>query len=245
MDTATQFLFGRSAETQTAALVRAGKLPASAQRPSALDGFDERFITAGGYVGHRIKLSNMYWVYDGFAFRQACKDLYRMVDAYVTEVRADGKPETEAIVDADIEKKAPTNVLEEMEARGASQRDMVEQVMHLLVAGMDTSAAALGWVMAMLAARPETYARLREEVVTVFGREDEPRAADHFTLETLKSCSYLQWCLNETLRLFPAGPINVREAVCDTILPVGGGPDGKGPVAVAKGARVQLGTYLA
>lgn len=245
MDTATQFLFGRSAETQTAALVRAGKLPTSAQRPSALDGFDERFITAGGYVGHRIKLSNMYWVYDGFAFRQACKDLYRMVDAYVTEVRADGKPKLEADMDADIEKKIPTNVLEEMEAQGASQRDMIEQVMHLLVAGMDTSAAALGWVMAMLAARPETYARLREEVVTVFGRDEELRAADYFTLETLKSCSYLQWCLNETLRLFPAGPINVREAVRDTILPVGGGPDGKGPVAVAKGARVQLGTYLA
>lgn len=245
MDTATQFLFGRSAETQTAALVRAGKLPTSARRPSALDGFDERFITAGGYVGHRIKLSNMYWVYDGFAFRQACKDLYRMVDAYVTEVRADGKPKLEADMDADKEKKIPTNVLEEMEAQGASQRDMVEQVMHLLVAGMDTSAAALGWVMAMLAARPETYARLRKEVVTVFGRDEELRAADHFTLETLKSCSYLQWCLNETLRLFPAGPINVREAVRDTILPVGGGPDGKGPVAVAKGARVQLGTYLA
>ncbi|KAJ4423678.1 hypothetical protein N0V82_001701 [Gnomoniopsis sp. IMI 355080] len=246
MDTATQFLFGRSAETQTAALVRAGRLPASAKRPSALDGFDERFITAGGYVGHRIKLSNMYWMYDGLAFRQACKDLYRMVDAYVTEVRKDGKVKTDANIDTDTKvKKVPTNVLEEMESQGASQRDMVEQVMHLLVAGMDTSAAALGWVMAMLAARPETYARLRKEVLTIFGHEEETRAVDHFTLETLKSCSYLQWCLNETLRLFPAGPINVREAVRDTVLPVGGGPDGKGPVAVAKGARVQLGTYLA
>lgn len=245
MDTATQFLFGRSAETQKAALVRAGKLPASAQRPSALDGFDERFITAGGYVGHRIKLSNMYWVYDGFTFRKACRDLYSMVDAYVTEVRANGKARMATNIDAGIKEKTPNNVLEEMEAQGASQRDMVEQVMHLLVAGMDTSAAALGWVMAMLAAQPDTYARLRQEVLTVFGREKEPRAADHFTLEALKSCSYLQWCLNETLRLFPAGPINVREAVRDTVLPVGGGPDGKGPVAVAKGARVQLGTYLA
>lgn len=245
MDTATQFLFGRSAETQTAALVRTGKLPASAHRASALDGFDERFITAGGYVGHRIKLSNMYWMYDGFAFRQACKDLYRMVDAYVTEVRADAALRKGEQIDADMNEKIPSNVLEEMEAQGASQRDMVEQVMHLLVAGMDTSAAALGWVMAMLAARPETYAKLRKEVLAVFGHEEATRTANHFTLETLKACSYLQWCLNETFRLFPAGPINVREAVRDTVLPVGGGPDGKGPVAVAKGARVQLGTYLA
>lgn len=247
MDTATQFLFGRSAETQTAALVRSAKLPASAHRPSALDGFDAHFITAGGYVGHRIKLSNMYWLYDGLAFRQACKVLYRMVDAYVTEVKEAGeesKSQPTEDAKADDREQTPANVLEEMQSQGASQGDMVEQVMHLLVAGMDTSAAALGWVMAMLAARPATYARLRDEVVAVFGREEALRVADHFTLETLKGCSYLQWCLSETLRLFPAGPINVREAVRDTVLPVGGGPDGKGPVAVAKGARVQLGTYL-
>lgn len=240
MDTATQFLFGRSAETQTAALVREGKLPASAHRSSALDGFDERFIKAGSYVGHRIKLSNKYWMYDGLEFRKACRDLYRMVDAYVTEVRlGSAKLQKE-------ENEAPSNVLEEMEAQGASQRDMVEQVMHLLVAGMDTSAAALGWVMAMLAARPDSWARLRREVIAVFGTEEEVvgQEPDHFTLERLKTCSYLQWCLNETFRLFPAGPINVREAVRDTILPVGGGPDGKSPVAVQKGARVQLGTYL-
>lgn len=79
MDTATQFLFGMSSETQTAALVRAGKLSASARVDSDLDGFDETFLQAGSYVGHRIKLSNLYWIYDGLAFRSACKDLYRMV----------------------------------------------------------------------------------------------------------------------------------------------------------------------
>lgn len=118
-------------------------------------------------------MSNMYWMYDGVAFRQACKDLYRMVDAYVTEVRADGKVYIGVDVTADTKDKTSTSVLEEMEAQGASQRDMVEQVMHLLVAGMDTSAAALAWVMAMLAARLEAYARLRDEVLAVFGREEE------------------------------------------------------------------------
>ena len=129
-----------------------------------------------------------------------------------------------------------------MEARGATQKDMVEQVMHLLVAGMDTSAAALGWVFASLAANPEIYGKLRREVVRTFGTEE--RRVVEFNLETLKGCLYLQYCLLEALRLFPAGPINVREAVRDTVLPVGGGVDGKGPVAVRKGARVQLGTYL-
>ncbi|KAK1833725.1 cytochrome P450, partial [Podospora conica] len=144
MDTATQFLFGQSAETQTAALIRRGLLPASAAPPEAahLDGFDETFIKAGSYVGHRIKLSNMYWIYDGRDFRRACRDLYRMVDGYVSSVRSTGR---KARGGAETSEK-PDTVIEEMEAQGASQRDMVEQTMHLLVAGMDTSAAALGWV---------------------------------------------------------------------------------------------------
>jgi cytochrome P450 len=241
MDTATQFLFGSSAETQTAALARSGILPREEEtyQEAHLDGFDQTFIKAGGYVGHRMKLSNMYWIYDGWEFRRACTDLYRMVDGYVSFVRKKGREERGGIEIAE----KPETVIEEMEAQGASQKDMVEQTMHLLVAGMDTSAAALGWVFAMLGAHPDKYAKLREEVIKVFGTE-ERRSETEFSLESVKTCEYLQWCLRETLRLFPAGPINVREAVRDTVLPVGGGEDGMSPVAVRKGARVQLGTYL-
>lgn len=244
MDTATQFLFGLSAETQAASLVRAGRISADNYKGSLLDGFDEMFIKAGGYVGHRIKLSNMYWMYDGVDFRRSCRSLYKMVDAYITDVRkvsAEQRKTRETEKDAGFDA-SPSNVIEEMEAQGVSQKDMVDQVMHLLVAGMDTSAAALGWTFAMLAADPAVYRKLRAEVLATFG--DETHKVADFTLETLKQCTYLNHCILETLRLFPAGPINVREAVRDTVLPVGGGPDGKGPVAVAKGARVQLGTYL-
>ncbi|KAI0011489.1 cytochrome P450 [Xylariaceae sp. FL0662B] len=244
MDTATQFLFGVSAETQTAALVRAGKIPADTHVKSLLDGFDEKFLEAGSYVGHRIKLSGMYWAYDGLAFRRACRELYKMVDAYITDIRErsrnrDTKGEDDG-GDGDNDR-THGNVIEEMEANGASQADMVQQIMHLLVAGMDTSAAALGWTFSMLAAHPDVYGKLRQAIVAKFGTERN--RLEPFTLETLKSCEYLQWVIQETLRLFPAGPINVREAVRDTVLPIGGGPDGQGPVAVRKGARVQLGTY--
>ncbi|KAI1073389.1 cytochrome P450 [Whalleya microplaca] len=238
MDTATQFLFGVSAETQTAALVRAGKIPANTHVKSLLDGFDEKFLEAGSYVGHRIKLSNMYWAYDGIEFRRACRELYKMVSAYIADIRercATRNCDTKGGDDSH------ENVIEAMEANGASQEDMVQQTMHLLVAGMDTSAGALGWTFSMLAAHPDVYAKLRQAIIAKFGTERN--RLELFTLETLKSCDYLQWVIQETLRLFPAGPINVRVAIRDTVLPVGGGPDGKGPVAVRKGARVQLGTY--
>jgi len=237
------FLFGHSAETQTAKLIRLGLLPPSASTVSSdLDNFAETFMIASYYVGHRIKLSNMYWLLDSIEFRRSCRELRRMVDAYVTSVRTRCK---EARGGADVAggEWKPTNVIEEMEARGTAQRDMVDQATHLLVAGMDTSSASLGWIFAMLAAHPEKYGKLRAEVVAKFGTEEH--RLEEFNLETLKSCMYLQYCFQEVLRLFPAGPINVRVAVRDTVLPVGGGPDGKDPVAVKKGARVQMGTYLA
>ena len=40
------------------------------------------------------------------------------------------------------------------------------------------------------------------------------------------------------LRLYPAVPGNAREALVDTVLPLGGGADGKSPVFVAKGQVV-------
>jgi cytochrome P450 len=40
------------------------------------------------------------------------------------------------------------------------------------------------------------------------------------------------------LRLYPSLPANMRTAVQDTILPVGGGPDGSSPVFVEKGQLV-------
>ena len=38
-------------------------------------------------------------------------------------------------------------------------------------------------------------------------------------------------------------PFNFREAINDTVLPVGGGPDGKSPVFVSKGQQVTFSVY--
>jgi hypothetical protein len=40
--------------------------------------------------------------------------------------------------------------------------------------------------------------------------------------------------MNETLRLYPVVPFNVRMSLHDTTLPRGGGPDGMSPIGVLK-----------
>ena len=46
------------------------------------------------------------------------------------------------------------------------------------------------------------------------------------------------------LRLYPVVPVNLREAVKDTTLPVGGGEDGSKPVFVPKGTQVDYSVHV-
>ena len=45
------------------------------------------------------------------------------------------------------------------------------------------------------------------------------------------------------LRLYPVVPYNARMSYTDTILPLGGGPDGKSPVFVPKNTTIQYNLY--
>jgi len=90
-----------------------------------------------------------------------------------------------------------------------------DQIIAVLLAGRDTTAATLSWTMYELSNYPATYAKLREEVLSVVGPDREP------TYEDLKNLKYLTHVLNETLRLYPAVPFNVRYALQDTSLPSG------------------------
>lgn len=45
---------------------------------------------------------------------------------------------------------------------------------------------------------------------------------------------YLQHIINETLRLYPSVPFNMRASLHDTTLPRGGGKDGLSPVGIKK-----------
>lgn len=106
-------------------------------------------------------------------------------------------------------------------------------LLNLLLAGRDTTASLLSNLFFMFARQPEIYDRLAEEVLAT-----APSVSDPPTLEGLKSMKYLKACINESLRLHPPIPRNSREALQDTTLPVGGGPDGEAPILVPKGTQV-------
>ncbi|KAF0331025.1 Cytochrome P450 52A13 [Colletotrichum siamense] len=108
-----------------------------------------------------------------------------------------------------------------------------DQLIAILLAGRDTTAATLSWTVYELSRYPATFAKLRNEVLSAVGPKKQP------TYEDLKNMKYLTNCLNETLRLYPAVPFNVRSALTTTTLPgQNGGPD----IAVLEGDSVVYST---
>lgn len=113
-----------------------------------------------------------------------------------------------------------------------------DQLVAVLLAGRDTTAATLSWLFFELGKHPEVFSKLRAEILREVGHEQLPTYAD------LKGLKYLQWCLQEISRLYPAVPYNVRIALHDTMLPVGGGPDGLSPIGVLKDTPIAYSTLV-
>ncbi|KAI1102772.1 cytochrome P450 monooxygenase CYP539B5 [Jackrogersella minutella] len=101
-----------------------------------------------------------------------------------------------------------------------------DQIIAVLLAGRDTTAATLSWAFYELSHYPEKFKKLRGEVISSVGRTRAP------TYEDLKDMAYLRHTLNETLRLYPSVPYNLRGALEDTTLPT---TPGHPPVSVVKG----------
>ncbi|OTA06438.1 Cytochrome P450 CYP2 subfamily [Trichoderma parareesei] len=119
-----------------------------------------------------------------------------------------------------------------------------DQILAVLIAGRDTTAATMSWAIYELSRHPHVVRRLRTEILETVGPYDDNDGGRLPTYEHLKNMPYLRAVLNETLRLYPAVPFNVRVALRDTTLPRGGGPDGAEPLPVLRGTKVGYSTLV-
>lgn len=115
-------------------------------------------------------------------------------------------------------------------ARVTRDREVIrDQIVNVILAGRDTTAGTLAWSIYELSKSPQTASRLRAEILKTMGPDRPP------TPEDLKSMPYLRSIIDETLRLYPSVPFNLRRPLVDTTLPRGGGPDGSEPLPVLAG----------
>jgi cytochrome P450 len=112
---------------------------------------------------------------------------------------------------------APRNLIDAMlvardgQASGLTDEDVAGNVLTLLLAGEDTTAHTLAWMVHLLHRQPEAMQRARDEVRMVLGGERLPSS-----LEQVAALDYVEACAFETMRLKPVAPILPLQAYKDT-----------------------------
>lgn len=234
LDTATDFLFGESVETQPSKLAaRKGYVESDVekiQHQKEAQEFSDSFSVMNTYIVNRIRFQTLYWLADGLPLRRAIKKVQRFTDRYV-KIAVDAHS-------SGMEKSRNTSLLDNLATQTHDQIEMRNQVTALLVAGRDTTSAALAWGFVRLALHQEAFDKLRSIVLNDFPPGEE------LTFAKLKGCRYLQHFVQEVLRLHTTVPLNQRSAAKDTTLPTGGGPDSKSPIAVKKGSVIVYSVYI-
>lgn len=84
-----------------------------------------------------------------------------------------------------------------------SKQELRDQLLTLIVAGHDTTATALAWLLYELAHHPENQSKLREELKTA--NISEPTS--------LRGLPFLNAVIKETLRLHPPISLGIRKAL--------------------------------
>jgi cytochrome P450 len=237
LDTATDFLFGESIESQKVAIAarkdttldNQTRQNIAAQMKEAQE-FTRSFSIANEYILTRIRLQSLYFLGDSFKFRKAVRRIRKVTDHYV-----------KLACDTASSSEKPEGKKQSLMFNLANQtQDRIElrnQTLSILLAGRDTTASLLGWALTRLALHPDVFDKLRGIVLQDF------ELGTDITFAQLKGCRYLQHFLNEVLRLHPTVPLNQRIAAKDTTLPTGGGADQRSPIAVKKGQIVLFSVY--
>lgn len=110
------------------------------------------------------------------------------------------------------------------EGGGLTDADVAGNVLTMLLAGEDTTANTLAWMLWLLAQNPAAFAAAREEVDRVVG--DAPGVQ---ALEQLQKLDVVEACANETMRLKPVAPFIMNQCLVDNVV---------GDVQVRKGQFV-------
>jgi cytochrome P450 len=139
-------------------------------------------------------------------------ELHRAVDGFIAQARE--RMERDPSLRA-----RPTNLIEAMIAArdtggsGLDDADVAGNVLTMLLAGEDTTANTLAWMIYLLSRNPKAMQRARDEVRAVLGAKPFPTQYDE-----LSALAFVEACAHETMRLKPVAPVIINEAVRDTVV---------------------------
>lgn len=115
-------------------------------------------------------------------------------------------------------RESPSNLLEAMlvaadeEGSGIDDAQVAGNVLTMLLAGEDTTANTLAWMLDLLWLHPAALLRATAEVRQVINTSDPP------SLAQLAELHFVEACAHETMRLRPVAPIIALQALRDSVV---------------------------
>jgi cytochrome P450 len=155
--------------------------------------------------------------------RAHVKALRKEVDGFIAQAR-------KQLADDPSLRDKPVNLIQALVAANEkgeatlSHEELSGNVLTLLLAGEDTTANTLAWMLWLLSVNPQALQRAQTEAVEVLGAGGVVSA-----IEQIGRLDYIEACANEAMRLKPVAPLNMVQAAEDVVV------DG---VLVPKGALV-------
>jgi cytochrome P450 len=109
-----------------------------------------------------------------------------------------------------------------------TERELIDEVMTLVVAGHETTASALNWTWYLLSQHPDVDEKLNAELIAA----PDERAP---SLAQMEALAYTHQVIDEALRLYPPGWILSRRTI---------GPDTLAGYEIPAGTSVMLSPYI-
>ncbi len=104
--------------------------------------------------------------------------------------------------------------LVDLRGEDTSNKQLRDDLMTMLIAGHETTAAVLTWALFEISQNADVRAKLQAEVDRVIG-DRVP------TLEDIKAMQLVRFSVAESLRMYPEPPLLIRRALEDHVLPKG------------------------
>lgn len=125
--------------------------------------------------------------------------------------------------------------LVDMRGVDVDDRQLRDDLMTMLIAGHETTAAVLTWAVYLLAQHPFKMKKAQAEIDSMLG-------AERISFESLKKLSYLRLIVVEALRLYPQPPLLIRRALKSDNLP-GGFKGNESGYAIPAGTDIFVSVY--
>ena len=148
---------------------------------------------------------------------KSCRVTHQFADKYVAK----------ALEDRHLSNTRPYTLLSGMVSRTDDKLTLRNEILQALMAAKETTAALMSNVLFLLSDHPSVWHRLRDEVSSVQDLQVDGKS--------FQNMHYFPQHLARNPPSLPVFPQMNRVALRDTILPVGGGVEGKDPIFIPKG----------